>query len=79
VLAAGARLWSLSGKSERNEEVHAATASLLRASDTSASDDAKRFSSSEIVMVLASHRFDPPARQCVSVGDGLRSLSETTS
>lgn len=39
------------GKSERNEEVHAATASLLRASDRSASEDAKRFSSSEIVKV----------------------------
>ena len=39
------------GKSERNEEVHAATASLLSMSDMSASEDAKRFRSSEIVKV----------------------------
>ena len=31
--------------------MHAATASMLRASDTSESEDAKRFSSSEIVKV----------------------------
>jgi len=39
------------GSSERSDEVHAATASMLRASDTSESEDAKRFSSSEIVKV----------------------------
>jgi glycogen debranching enzyme len=39
------------GASERSEEVRAATASLLRASDTSASDDAKRFSSLQIVKI----------------------------
>ena len=39
------------GASERSEEVHAATASLLRASDTSRSEDAKRFSSSEIIKI----------------------------
>ena len=39
------------GASEKSEEVHAATASLLRASDTSRSEDAKRFSSSEIIKI----------------------------
>jgi glycogen debranching enzyme len=39
------------GKSERNEEVHTVTTSLLSASDMSASEDAKRFNSSEIVKV----------------------------
>jgi glycogen debranching enzyme len=39
------------GQSEKEEEVHATTASLLRVSDDSAADDAKRFSSTEIVKV----------------------------
>ena len=37
------------GQSEKHEEVHATTASLLRVSDASAASDAKRFDSSEIV------------------------------
>jgi len=39
------------GMSERNEEVYATTTALLRASDMSASEDAKRFSSSNIVKI----------------------------
>jgi len=39
------------GQSEKNEEVHATTASLLRVSGASAASDAKRFDSPEIVKV----------------------------
>jgi len=39
------------GQSEKNEEVHATTASLLRVSGASAASDATRFDSSEIVKV----------------------------
>ena len=39
------------GQSEKEDEVHATAASLLRVSDDSAIDDGKRFSSSEIVKV----------------------------
>src|SRR5207245_1434682 len=39
------------GQSEKNEEVHATTASLLRISDISLTDDAKRFSVSGIAKV----------------------------
>ncbi len=39
------------GQSEKDEEVHATTASLLHVSDASAVGDAKRFGSSEIVKV----------------------------
>jgi glycogen debranching enzyme len=39
------------GQSEKEDEVHATAASLLRASDDSAIDDGKRYSSSEIVKV----------------------------
>src|ERR1019366_808603 len=39
------------GQSEKNEDVHATTASLLRVSDASAAGDASRFDSSEIVKV----------------------------
>src|SRR5947209_18362306 len=39
------------GQSEKNEEVHATTASLLRMSDTVAAEDTKRFSASEIAKV----------------------------
>ena len=39
------------GQSEKNEDVHATTVSLLSASDASAAGDAKRFDSSEIVKI----------------------------
>jgi glycogen debranching enzyme len=39
------------GQSEKNEDVRATTASLLRVSDASAASDVKRFDSSEIVKV----------------------------
>ena len=39
------------GQSEKNEEVHATTASLLRVSEVSAASDVKRFDSSEVVKV----------------------------
>jgi hypothetical protein len=39
------------GQSEKDEDVHATTASLLRVSDASAAGDASRFDSSEIVKV----------------------------
>jgi len=39
------------GQSEKNEEVHTTTASLLNASDASAGGDAKRFESSEVIRI----------------------------
>jgi hypothetical protein len=39
------------GQSEKEDEVHATAASLLRVSDDSAIDDGRRFSSSEILKV----------------------------
>ena len=39
------------GQSEKDDEVHATTASLLHASDDSANDDGKRYSASEIVKI----------------------------
>src|SRR5206468_3483858 len=39
------------GQSEKNEEVHATTTSLLRVSEVSAASDVKRFDSSELVKV----------------------------
>ena len=39
------------GQSEKEDEVHATTASLLRASEGSSNDDAKRFRSPEIVKI----------------------------
>jgi hypothetical protein len=50
------------GQSEKDEEVHATTASLLRMSGASATGDVKRFGSSEIVKVTTP---DPEANRAI--------------
>jgi len=50
------------GQSEKDEEVHATTASLLRMSSASATGDVKRFGSSEIVKVTTP---DPEANRAI--------------
>jgi glycogen debranching enzyme len=42
---------AFAGQSEKEDEVHATTASLLRAAEVTGIDDAKRYSSSEVVRV----------------------------
>jgi glycogen debranching enzyme len=50
------------GQSEKDEQVHATTASLLRMSEASATGDVKRFGSSEIVKVTIP---DPEANRAI--------------